>query len=424
MKVILLLSICVTLTYGQDTPVFRSDAVRARALRPPSRSGERFAPPQQQLQPRPAPRFPQFTQQQQFQPQQFQSQPRLPPPSFPQQQSEPPLPTFQQQQRPQPIETRFQPRPQAPPQPPPQRFLPRPQPPAQQPQPIQFQRRPQPAPAPAPRPAPVPAPRPQLPSRAATSTTTAPPVAILKQISQHNDDGSYTYGYQGADGSFKLETKSADGTVKGKYGYVDANGEQVVIEYGADKFGFQPSGDGINVPPPNDPSDDKQYDEQGFLIVKEDSEDTTRSVARPLPRPRPSPSTPVVQPQPQRRIRPVQPSASRPAPIDVQRQLASRPAPPPRQDFTQAVPVGSFGPAQPQAPRNVFSQAPQSNFIEEQKPSLPPNPFSFSVNTNFGGDTRAFNPSPVSRSSQPQQNVRGQFESSGSFKNLFDGFFE
>ena len=30
------------------------------------------------------------------------------------------------------------------------------------------------------------------------------PVAILKQINRHNEDGSYTYGFEGADGSFKV----------------------------------------------------------------------------------------------------------------------------------------------------------------------------------------------------------------------------
>lgn len=28
------------------------------------------------------------------------------------------------------------------------------------------------------------------------------PVAILKQINRHNEDGSYTYGFEGADGIF------------------------------------------------------------------------------------------------------------------------------------------------------------------------------------------------------------------------------
>lgn len=80
------------------------------------------------------------------------------------------------------------------------------------------------------------------------------PIAILKQINKHNEDGSYTYGYEGADGSFKIETKDANGDVKGKYGYVDGSGKVRTVEYGANKYGFQPSGEGITVsaiaPPP------------------------------------------------------------------------------------------------------------------------------------------------------------------------------
>lgn len=67
---------------------------------------------------------------------------------------------------------------------------------------------------------------------------------------RHNEDGSYTYGYEGADGSFKIETKLATGEVKGKYGYVDETGKVRVVEYGANKYGFQPSGEGITVAPP------------------------------------------------------------------------------------------------------------------------------------------------------------------------------
>lgn len=76
------------------------------------------------------------------------------------------------------------------------------------------------------------------------------PVAILKQINRHNEDGSYTYGFEGADGSFKIETKLATGEVKGKYGYTDETGKVRIVEYGANKFGFQPSGEGITVAPP------------------------------------------------------------------------------------------------------------------------------------------------------------------------------
>lgn len=82
------------------------------------------------------------------------------------------------------------------------------------------------------------------------------PVPILKQINRHNEDGSYSYGYEAADGSYKIETKSAAGDVKGKYGYVDDSGNLREIEYGANKDGFHPTGDGISVAPaaPHNPS--------------------------------------------------------------------------------------------------------------------------------------------------------------------------
>lgn len=68
------------------------------------------------------------------------------------------------------------------------------------------------------------------------------PVPILKQINRHNEDGSYSYGYEGADGSFKIETKYPDGEVYGKYGYVDDTGKTREVEYGASRRGFEPQG--------------------------------------------------------------------------------------------------------------------------------------------------------------------------------------
>lgn len=68
------------------------------------------------------------------------------------------------------------------------------------------------------------------------------PVPILKQIDRQNADGSYTYGYEAADKSFKIETKYPNGEVYGKYGYVDDQGNVREIEYGATKRGFEPAG--------------------------------------------------------------------------------------------------------------------------------------------------------------------------------------
>merc|ERR1712051_812432 len=73
----------------------------------------------------------------------------------------------------------------------------------------------------------------------ATSTTEAP-VVIVKQVNEINEDGSYTVGFEASDGSFRLETKDAEGNVEGKYGFLDENGEIKIVEYSANNStGFQ-----------------------------------------------------------------------------------------------------------------------------------------------------------------------------------------
>ncbi|XP_025406056.1 uncharacterized protein LOC112680229 [Sipha flava] len=76
------------------------------------------------------------------------------------------------------------------------------------------------------------------------------PVPILKQVNRQNEDGSYSYGYENADGTYKIETKYPTGEVYGKYGYVDETGKLRTVEYGASARGFEPVGTDITVPPP------------------------------------------------------------------------------------------------------------------------------------------------------------------------------
>ena len=71
------------------------------------------------------------------------------------------------------------------------------------------------------------------PTTVSASSTTEAPVVIVKQVNEINEDGTYTVGYEASDGSFKLETKDAEGNVKGKYGVVDENGEIKIVEYSA-----------------------------------------------------------------------------------------------------------------------------------------------------------------------------------------------
>lgn len=75
-------------------------------------------------------------------------------------------------------------------------------------------------------------------------------VPILKQVNRQNEDGSYSYGYENADGTYKIETKYPSGEVYGKYGYVDETGKLRTVEYGASARGFEPVGTDITVPPP------------------------------------------------------------------------------------------------------------------------------------------------------------------------------
>merc|ERR1711990_715958 len=79
---------------------------------------------------------------------------------------------------------------------------------------------------------------------------TSTPVPILRYIDSQNADGSYTYGFEGADGTYKIETRLADGQVRGKYGYYDPEGVLREASYGATKEGgFEPTIEGVILPP-------------------------------------------------------------------------------------------------------------------------------------------------------------------------------
>lgn len=109
------------------------------------------------------------------------------------------------------------------------------------------------------------------------------PVPILKQINKHNEDGSYSYGYEAADGTYKIESKYPNGEVYGKYGFVDDTGKLREIEYGASKRGFEAAGSDVQVAPPTltqnpaaqrqlapNEEDDGQYREDPAAYYKDD----------------------------------------------------------------------------------------------------------------------------------------------------------
>lgn len=67
-------------------------------------------------------------------------------------------------------------------------------------------------------------------------------VPIIRQINKVNDDGTYTYGYEAADGSFKIETRDVLGNVKGMFGFINESGELKRVSYTANnETGFRNS---------------------------------------------------------------------------------------------------------------------------------------------------------------------------------------
>ncbi|CAH1714913.1 unnamed protein product [Aphis gossypii] len=96
---------------------------------------------------------------------------------------------------------------------------------------------------------------------AATTPATQPKdVSILKQINKVNDDGSYTFGYEASDGSFKVETRDVAGNVKGMFGFVDDAGRLKRVSYSAsNSSGFQAAGSESPRPSP-DPTEQTTAD--------------------------------------------------------------------------------------------------------------------------------------------------------------------
>jgi len=80
-----------------------------------------------------------------------------------------------------------------------------------------------------------------------TETQTTP-VPILRYLDRQNDDGSYTFGYEAADGTYKIEKRLTNGEITGKYGYIDANGDlQETVYDGTVEHGFAPQIGGVVV---------------------------------------------------------------------------------------------------------------------------------------------------------------------------------
>ncbi|XP_019761722.2 bromodomain-containing protein DDB_G0280777 isoform X2 [Dendroctonus ponderosae] len=145
-----------------------------------------------------------------------------------------------------------------------------------------------------------------------------PPVQTIRNYNKVNDDGSFTFGYEAADGSFKEETRGTDCVVRGKYGYVDPDGNKREFTY--------VSGN------PCDPNAPKEEDDEPNESAENENVPAnypTRPI-RPIQRPVSTPKPVTLfqsqydqgedeQPEPEQLLRPT------PAPIRSRPQYIARP---------------------------------------------------------------------------------------------------
>ncbi len=64
---------------------------------------------------------------------------------------------------------------------------------------------------------------------------------VSSQFHAQDESGRYNYGYSNPN-SAKVETKTADGVVRGAYSYIDANGLLQSVKYISDALGFRAVG--------------------------------------------------------------------------------------------------------------------------------------------------------------------------------------
>ncbi|XP_066138096.1 uncharacterized protein Cpr97Eb isoform X1 [Euwallacea fornicatus] len=210
------------------------------------------------------------------------------------------------------------------------------------------------------------------------------PIPILKQIDRHNDDGSYSYGYENADGTYKIETKYPTGEVFGKYGYIDDVGKLREVEYGASQRGFEPAGTDVTVAPPTltqnadaqrplapNEEDDGQYREDPAAYYKNDpnfipKSPTYNSYARPsfemnyTPTTYNQPARPVYASTPRPAYTPTYPQYSPPTQYnDYYNNRINNPAPVPKYNYA---PQTYWNPSPPAYPGyNAFQGHPAQN---------------------------------------------------------------
>ncbi|XP_076628601.1 cuticular protein 19 [Colletes latitarsis] len=141
--------------------------------------------------------------------------------------------------------------------------------------------------------------------------------AILSDARYLAGDGTFGAAYSQEDGVEFKEESDVYGNRRGSYSYVDPTGQRRTVSYTAGKDGFQASGDGIPVPPPQVAPQPEyvplpQYNPPDYQPPRynpppqQHYQRPNPPVYEPQPQPQPQPQ-PSYQPEPQYQYRPQPP---------------------------------------------------------------------------------------------------------------------
>ncbi|CAB3238805.1 unnamed protein product [Arctia plantaginis] len=208
-----------------------------------------------------------------------------------------------------------------------------------------------------------------------------PPVQTIRNYNKVNDDGSFTFGYEAADGSFKEETRGTDCVVRGKYGYVDPDGNKREFTY--------VSGNPCD---PNKQDDDDQESAAPDSAERDDPE--PNYPRRPAPRPTtPRPPTTFFQND----FRDADDDEDEEEPLQqIRQRVVQRPTPAPRRPAYQPQPIAiTPRPVQVTSPRTL---APATTYRPQliQVTAKPQQQIQYSPAPNYSpSPVQNYSPSPA-----------------------------
>lgn len=228
-------------------------------------------------------------------------------------------------------------------------------------------------------------------------------MATLERYSHKNEDGSFTFGYIAADGSFREETRGVDCITRGKYGYIDPEGVKREYTYtsGLPCTGDEEEDDLQNIDGEiniEDPVDPKERFRQ--TVSEQLSEEQIPVAARPR---RPIQRRPSGEQAAAQEAAPAQPATSQFANFGANRAVVPERRPAVNRVPTRVTPRPA--PAAPQPAQGSFDFDAELDGFTLNRPAIKfeanaANPSSFASSISF-------NPAAGTFQTSLQQNVQG-----------------